>query len=277
MVLEDSVSLLHYVDEGPKDSSETILCLHGNPTWSYYYRNVIEHFSKTARVLALDHLGCGLSSKPQNFSYQLADHIKNLTYFIDKLKLDNVTLVLHDWGGAIGLGWATEHIPKVKRLVILNTAAFRSLDIPKRIALFRWPWMGEFLLRQWNLFAWPATFLASHKGLSEEVKAGLLLPYDSYENRIAIARFVQDIPLDSKHVSYQTLATIESKLPLLTCKKLICWGAKDFCFHLGFLQRWQQIYPDAKTLVFEQAGHYVLEDETQAVLKAMDEFLYDNP
>ena len=261
---------LHYVDEG---QGEVLLCLHGNPTWSFYYRNIIASFRSKMRVLALDHLGCGLSSKPEDFDYTLSKHIDHLEAFIDHLKVERVNLLVHDWGGAIGLGWAIRHPEKVKSIIFTNTAAFTSKDIPFRIALCKIPVLGEFLIRGFNAFARAALYMAPKKSLNKYVKEGLLFPYDSYRNRVALAKFVLDIPLDEKHVSYQTLKEIEQRLPSLKCPKLFLWGMQDFCFHSGFLDRWKRIYPSAQFKEFQSSGHYLLEDESLAVVNAMEGFL----
>lgn len=103
---------LNYVDEG---QGNVLLFLHGNPTWSFYYRNLISHFSKTHRCIALDNIGCGLSDKPQDYKYTLENHIQNATKLVDTLNLKNITLVVHDWGGAIGFGYATRFPQNIKK------------------------------------------------------------------------------------------------------------------------------------------------------------------
>jgi len=123
---------LHYIDEG---QGEVMLMLHGNPTWSFFYRNVAKHFAKTNRVIVPDHVGCGLSDKPQDYEYTLKNHVQNTLALIEKLGLKDITLLVHDWGGAIGMGVATARPDLIKRMVIMNTAAFRSLEIPMRITI----------------------------------------------------------------------------------------------------------------------------------------------
>jgi haloalkane dehalogenase len=103
---------LHYIDEG---SGDAILMVHGNPTWSFFYRNLAKHFSKNFRVVVPDHLGCGLSDKPQDYEYTLKNHIDNLEKLVLELGLTNITLVLHDWGGAIGMGLATRNPQLIKK------------------------------------------------------------------------------------------------------------------------------------------------------------------
>lgn len=261
---------LHFVDEG---SGQPILMLHGNPTWSFYYRNLVSTFSTNFRTVVPDHMGCGLSDKPQDYPYQLESHIQNAYKLIKFLDLKKIILVVHDWGGAIGFGLLTRYPELFDKVVILNTAAFTSPHIPRRIDFLRSNRFGEFLTRKFNLFAWPATFMTTTKTLPKKIKEGYLLPYDSWDNRIAVARFVQDIPMDESHPSYKTLQEIESKLPSLQHPKLILWGGKDFCFDRNFFERFVQIYPEAEAHWYAQAGHYVLEDALTDVSARMWEFI----
>lgn len=261
---------LHYLDEG---EGSPFLMLHGNPTWSFYYRNLVHAFKDRYRVVVPDHLGCGLSDKPQNYAYHLENHIQNTYHLIQHLDLKNIKLVVHDWGGAIGMGLMTRFPELFDRVVILNTAAFLSSHIPFRINVLRKNFMGEWLMRRLNLFAYPATFMATTRGLSKEVKKGLLYPYDNWRNRIAIARFVQDIPMEKNHPSYEFLQEIENNLSQLNHPKLILWGADDFCFHKAFYDRWRSIYPKAKARLIENCGHYILEDALDEVVKEMEGFI----
>ncbi len=167
---------LHYVDEGNRKSEHTILAVHGNPTWSFYYRSIVARFRHAHRVIAIDHLGCGLSDKPLEYDYCLANHTTNLLHLIDSLGLKNITLVVHDWGGAIGLGGAVERADRIKQIIVLNTAAFPPPYIPFRISVCRWPLLGSFAMRYGNAFAWAATFMAIDRlpRLSPAAKADCL-------------------------------------------------------------------------------------------------------
>lgn len=247
---------LHYVDEG---QGQPILMLHGNPTWSFYYRNLIQTFSPNYRCVVPDHMGCGLSDKPQDYPYNLESHIQNAYKLIKFLDLKKIILIVHDWGGAIGFGLVTRYLELFDRIVILNTAAYPSQEIPKRIAILKGDF-GQWMTRTFNLFAWPATFMTTTKRLPKIVKEGYLLPYDNYENRIATAKFVQDIPMDESHPSWHTLKEISDKLSQVRQPKLILWGGKDFCFNQHFFEKWLSIYPDASAKWYASAGHYVLED-----------------
>lgn len=269
-VPEISPRAQHYIDEG---EGEPIVMLHGNPTWSFYYRELIRNFSKNYRVIAPDHIGSGLSEKPEEWSYRLEDHIQNIIRLVERLSLKNITLVVHDWGGAIGLGFATRRPELVKRLVILNTGAFYLPDIPKRIKFCRLPIVGKWFVRQLNGFAWPATWMATAKGLPPLVKQGYLYPYNNYANRVGVSAFVRDIPLEPHHPTLNTILKIEKDLASLKIPTLILWGAKDFCFHKAFFDRWTEIYPEAKTVWIEDAGHYILEDARDQVIQEITQFL----
>lgn len=254
----------HYVDEG---SGNPVVMVHGNPTWSFFYRRLILELSKTHRVIASDHLGCGLSDKPQDFDYRLETHIDNLESLLLALDLENITLILHDWGGAIGMGFAIRHPQRIKSLVLLNSAAFSMEWIPFRIALCRAPWIGGKLIRDFNLFVKLALRMAVEKKMDEEVKKGYLLPYQTYEDRVAIASFVEDIPMSPIHRSYEVLLQIEHALWMFR-ENPVClvWGMRDWCFTPRFLERWILYYPQAKIHYLNNAGHYLLEDNFDKAL-----------
>jgi pimeloyl-ACP methyl ester carboxylesterase len=262
---------LHFVDEG---SGDPIVMLHGNPTWSFFYRNLILNLKSDYRLLALDNLGCGLSDKPAQAAYNLAEHIQNTIEWFESLNLKRFSLIIHDWGGPIGLGLANHFSDRLDKLIILNTAGFLTKQIPSRIAFLKTPKLGEYAIRKWNLFVRFANQMTTQKPMSLEVQMGYAYPYDTWENRIAIARFVQDIPLTPNHISYQTLQTIEKNLVKLRSKPvLICWGGKDFCFDRHFYDKWLKILPEAQHHYFPEAGHYLLEDALEPITQLIHNFL----
>jgi cis-3-alkyl-4-acyloxetan-2-one decarboxylase len=265
---------LSYLDEGPRGET-AVLMLHGNPTWSYYFRDLVRELCGGVRCLAPDHIGMGLSEKPANYTYTLETRIADVEALILHLGVKRIRLVVHDWGGAIGFGLATRHPEWIERIVILNTAAFRSERIPLRISVCRWPGLGALLVRGLNGFAGPATHLAMHRrALTPEQKRAYLFPYDSWNNRIAVHQFVRDIPMSEEHPSYPTLVRIEERLHLLAAfPKLIVWGGRDFCFNDSFLARWREIYPEAKCLRLPEAGHYILEDGGEEARRPVIDFL----
>lgn len=261
----------HYVDEG---AGEVLLFVHGNPTWSFAWRNFIKELSPQYRCIAVDHIGCGRSDKPQDYEYALANHVANLTRLIDELNLERITLVGHDWGGCIGMGAAVARPERFARFVLANTAAFRSQRIPLRIAVCRIPLLGKLAVRGFNAFAAAAQWMAVQKRLPAAVRRGYLAPYDSWANRIATHEFVLDIPLKASHRSYDTLVNIEQGLAQFTDHPmLLIWGEQDWCFTTDFLAEWQHRFPTAEVERYPTANHYVFEDARDAMIERVREFL----
>ncbi|MGM9991657.1 MAG: alpha/beta fold hydrolase [Candidatus Bruticola sp.] len=268
---------MHFIDEcqvGPDREREPIVCVHGNPTWSYYYRELVKAFSPHHRVVVPDHIGMGLSDKPQHYNYCLRTHIDNFELLMDKLNLEPFTMVVHDWGGAIGLGYAVRYPEKIKRILFLNTAAYRSPFMPSIIKLARVPVLGSLLVRGLNAFVLGALLISTKRPISSYVASGYIAPYNSWANRIGVLRFVQDIPMEPAHQSYQTLKEIELSLPkLVSIPKTFVWGGLDCVFNDKFLRRWQEIYPDAEFHRLDDVGHYVMEDASERVFEHLRKLL----
>ncbi len=266
---------MSYVNEGPR-VDEAVLLVHGNPTWSFHFRELIGQLVKAGRrCVAPDHLGMGLSDKPADYPYCLESHIANLTKLVASLGLRRVDLVVHDWGGAIGFGWAVRHPEPVGRIVMMNTAAFPAPRMPLRIRLCRTPWIGEALIRGFNGFAGMATWMTmKRRRLTPEVKRGYVFPYDSWGNRVAVAGFVADIPMGPEHPTLKVLEEMAAGLGQFRNRPIrIIWGGADFCFNDWFFRRWQQIYPDAEAQHLADVGHYVLEDAGDEVMPEIVRFL----
>lgn len=266
---------LRYLDVG--SCAQTILCVHGNPTWSFYWRSVLDRCSDRFRVVAVDHIGCGRSDKPprEEFPYTLASHRDNLIALIDHLDLRNVTLLAHDWGGAIGLSALLERKDRFNGITLLNTGAFPPPYVPWRIAACRIPVLGTVAVRGLNGFAKAAVTMAmSRSKMKRDVATGLLAPYDSWENRVAIDSFVRDIPMSDRHPTHQTLLDLEAALPnLADLPSCLIWGMKDWCFRPECLQRFQSAWPNATTVEIADAGHYVIEDAPEETIDAIDRFV----
>lgn len=272
----------HFLDEGAGDP---VVMIHGNPTWSFYYRDLIKALSPDYRVIAPDHIGCGLSDKPgvKSYDYRLASRVADLEALIAHLNLKrSITLVLHDWGGIIGMTYAVRYRTRVGRLVILNSAAFlppNGKQLPLRLRLIRnarGP--ATLAVLGFNLFSYGALFMASHKGLKKDVKLGLTAPYNSWKNRMATLKFVQDIPLRDKDSSYDLVRYTDQNLQsLMDIPMLICWGERDFVFDRDYLIEWQRRFPKAEVHTFSAAGHYVLEDAPECIINRVRDFLIKNP
>jgi pimeloyl-ACP methyl ester carboxylesterase len=265
---------MHYLDEG-QHNRETLLFVHGNPTWSFHWRRLIETNRDRFRCVAPDHLGCGLSDL-QPRPLRLADHIANVVTLIRHLDLRNITLVVQDWGGAIGLGALLAERDRFCRIVLFNTGAFRPWFIPLRIEVCRTPILGKLALQGANAFSLAALrmTLARKKQLEDVVAAGYLAPYDSWTRRAAVYQFVQDIPLDESHPTWQTLDDIERQLSSLAMMpQLLVWGIKDWCFTSECLDRFLAYWPNAEAHRLPDVGHWVVEDAPEESETLMTKFL----
>ncbi len=263
----------HYIDEG---TGPVLLMVHGNPTWSFAWRRLVKDLSRDHRVIAIDHLGCGLSSKPQDPDlYTLDGHIRRLSALVRLLDLQHITLFAHDWGGAIGMGCAGRMAERFRRFVLMNTGAFHSKAMPFRIAVCRIPVLGVLGNRGLNLFARAALTMAVEKPLSPAARVGYIAPYDSWNNRIAVHEFVQDIPLKPSHRSYATLTGVEESLLQFQKHPMqLIWGMKDWCFTpKDFLEEFRCRFPNAGVLELSDAGHYVFEDAQEELLAQVRLFL----
>jgi haloalkane dehalogenase len=265
---------MSFVDEGSR-GEKAVLMLHGNPTWSFYFRDLVGALAPAARCIVPDHVGMGLSEKPQGYDYTLGTRIADIEGLVKSLGLKRVDLVVHDWGGAIGFGFAARHPEMIGRLVVLNTAAFTAKWIPRRIALCKAPGIGALLVRGLNGFAGPATWMAMHRrALTREEKRAYLFPYRTWADRVAVNAFVRDIPLGPAHPSWATLRAVEAGLAQFRDRRArIVWGGRDFCFDDRFLGRWREILPRAEVRRIADAGHYVLEDAREEAVPAIAEFL----
>ncbi len=270
---------MHYVDEGPHDAP-VVLMLHGNPTWSFYWRRLISALRPSHRVIAPDHIGCGKSDKPgdDTYSYRLAERVEDIEALVEQLGLRDVTLAVHDWGGMIGMGWAHRHPDLVARLVVLNTAAFpmpSTKRLPASLWLARDTKAGALLVRGFNAFARGATRLAvTRVRLPKEARDGLCAPYDSWDHRRAVLRFVQDIPLREGDPSFSLVREVGEHLHQFNDRPvLICWGDRDFVFDEHFLRVWKSALPDAEVHQFPDCGHYVLEDAPAEIEGLVRRFL----
>ncbi|MFZ1933142.1 MAG: alpha/beta fold hydrolase [Thermoguttaceae bacterium] len=269
----------HYLDEG---SGPVLLMVHGNPTWSFYWRDLILALRGRFRIIAVDHIGCGLSDKPpaSAYSYRLARRVADLGQLIEKLGLKQITLVAHDWGGAIGMGAAVAAPEQFARFVLMNTAAFRMSHCPWPIQLCHRSGFGPLAVQGLNLFVRTAlrTTVCKRERMTPAVRAGYLAPYDSWADRVAVLRFVLDIPLSPKHPSYQTLTDIENGLARFRHHPIcLIWGMRDWCFTPQFLDRFLAFFPAAEVHRLPDAGHYVVEDAHEQIAPLIEDFVARHP
>ena len=270
-------SRMHYVDEGTGDA---LLMVHGNPTWSFHFRNLILALRSQYRAIAVDHLGCGLSDKSGSMDFDLAHHTDNLVNFVQSLDLKRVTLLAQDWGGAIGLGAALALPDRFERIVLFNTGAFPPRSIPWRLRFCRNPLVGRLAVQGANLFLRAALRMAVQDGrcMTSPVRAGYRAPYKTWPDRYSIYRFVRDIPTSRRHLTYRLLEELEAKLPQLANRpSLLIWGMRDWCFTPDCLDRFQQLLPQSEVFELPNVGHWVVEEATDQIVPRLTKFLADHP
>ncbi len=268
---------LHYLDEG---EGRPVLMLHGNPSWSFYYRDLAAALRGGNRVIVPDHIGCGLSDKPgdDRYDYTLRSRVEDVETLLDSLQLkEKITLVVHDWGGMIGLAVATRRPERIEKIVVLNTGAFflpGAKTFPAALSLVRTP-LGALLVRGFNAFARGAAWTGcKRRRMPAHLRRAYAAPYGNWADRIATLRFVQDIPLMPGDKAYALVDETQGKLPLLAeVPMLICWGLKDFVFDRHFLEEWRRRFPAAQVREFPDCGHYILEDAREEVVPLIKDFI----
>ena len=269
---------LHYVDEG---QGEPIVMLHGNPTWGYLYRNFIPALSKTNRCIVPDEMGFGKSDKPLDKPYTLDRHIENFSALVEELDLSDITLVMQDWGGPIGLGFAVEQPERVKRLVILNTWAFRIPEgaaLAPLLDLFRQPHVGEAMVQGLNLFV--EGFLPAgihHKERINEIMPAYRAPFPDWNSRIGTLAYPRDIPVGDDHPSTPAMGNIQDNLGKLNVPTTIIWGMLDPAIPPPLINTWTGVYPHAEVHRIDTASHFLQEDEPEQIVSHIQDFLKAHP
>jgi len=284
---------MSYLDEGPRDG-EVVVMLHGNPSWSYYWRRLVLGLREPAggkgyRCIVPDHVGMGLSDKPDDaadavprYDYTLQSRIDDLGALLAHLGITGpVTLAVHDWGGMIGFGWALRHMPQVRRLVVLNTAAFplpAAKPMPWQIALGRDSRVGGWLIRRFNLFARGAARFGVVRPMAPAERRAYVRPYRGWRNAISTLRFMQDIPLRAGDRAWPLVEASGKRLSGYADRPVfIGWGLRDFVFDRHFLRGFNEALPNAQVHAFDDAGHYVLEDKAEVLVPAIRAFLDAHP
>ena len=280
---------LHYVDERPsgKPGAEPVVMLHGNPTWSFLYRHFIPPIvSAGYRAIAPDQIGYGRSETPLDRSrYTLAARIRSFSAFMQTLDLKDATLVMQDWGGPIGLGWAVENPGRVKRLVMMSTWAFclpgmtDKEMLPPILQLCRKPEIGEALLLAYNFFveAFLPWALVRKEKITPELMQAYRAPFPDYNSRIPTMA-IQDVPIDEGHPSFKTMQHVHEQLGNLNVPTLLIWGRNDNLFSPDFAPDvWKQIYPHAELTLVDRAGHFIQEDAPEDVVRILLDFLIRHP
>jgi cis-3-alkyl-4-acyloxetan-2-one decarboxylase len=279
---------LSYLDEGPRDG-EVIVMLHGNPSWSYYWRHLVSGLRDRYRCIVPDHVGMGLSDRPDDapaahpqYDYTLQSRIDDVDTLLTQLGITGaVTLAVHDWGGMIGFGWALRDPSRVKRLVITNTAAFplpSAKRFPMRLAMGRDSQLGGWLIRRFNLFARGAARFGTVRRLPKAVRKAYAGVYDGWQQAISTLRFMQDIPLQSGDRAMPFVEASAAMLPTYANRPaFLGWGLRDFVFDQHFLAGFQAALPQAEVHAYYDAGHYALEDKHEVLVPLIRDFLDRHP
>jgi haloalkane dehalogenase len=261
---------VHYIDEG---DGPPLLLLHGNPTWSFLYREIVDSLRGRFRCLAIDYPGFGLSRAGPEYGFTPADHARVIEQFVLDQDLNDVTMMVQDWGGPIGFAVATRHPDRFRAFVIGNTWAWPKSDFRTQMLsrLFGGP-LGGYLICRRNFFVERMVPLGvRRKQLSDEVMDAYRGPFPTPESRHPVHVFPREI-LGSRPF----LAEIEQGLATLRERPaLLVWPTKDIAFSDGERQRWEGFFPTHHTVILEGAGHYIQEDASEEVVEAIRDWTTD--
>ncbi len=261
---------MHYIDEGQGD---VILFVHGTPSWSFEWRHLIKALSANHRCIAPDHIGFGLSEKPRDYNYISQQHAENLAVFIAALDLKDITLVVHDFGGPIGLNYAVKYADNIKKLVILNTWMWDSHTMPgfeKSAKILKSP-LIPFLYKYLNFsakYAIPISF-GNKKLLTKSIHAMYTKPFGSAAERMGTLGFVKSLlnEQDWFETLWQQVENICNK------PTLFIWGMKDVFLTEKYLEKFEHKFSNKKTLQLPDAGHFPQEEGVGEIEKEVVEFL----
>jgi haloalkane dehalogenase len=261
---------LHYLDVG---HGAPIVMVHGNPAWSFLYRHFVKGLSPDHRCIALDHIGFGLSDKPYDWSYHPADHARNLHVLIDQLGLRDITLVVQDWGGPIGLSYAVNQPENVRSLVIMNTWMWPVDDdwYYRAFSGFMGGPLGRFLIRRFNFFVNGVMKMATgdRSKLSGAVHQHYVQPLANPADRRGCWVLPKEIIASTDWLR----GLWEQRERISDKPALILWGLRDIAFREKELQTWQQLFTDGQVHRLEGVGHFVQEEYGQEAVPIVAKFL----
>ena len=260
---------MHYIDEG---EGETLLFVHGTPSWSFDFRNIIKDLKDKYRCIAIDHIGFGLSDKPEKYDYSTKNHSNNLEKFITEKALENITLIVHDFGGPIGLNYAIKYPEKIKNLVILNYWLWSSETDPEYVKLkklLKSPLL-PLLYKYLNFspkFILPQSF-GEHK-LTRRILKQYTQPFSTPKERYGALAFAYSLLNDQKW--FEELWEKKSFISEKPC--LFIWGMKDPVLKPYNLEKFQKGFKNSISVKLEKSGHFPQEEEPLEVSKAIEFFL----
>lgn len=274
--LEVHGSKMHYIDEGKGDP---ILFLHGNPTSSYLWRNVIPHLTQYGRCIALDLIGMGKSDQP-DLDYRFATHVRYVEGFIEKMGLQNITLVIHDWGSALGFHYAMRHQENVKGIAfmeaIVKPLSWQDGSFMEKM-LFQWmrnPNRGGKRIIEKNFFVKRVLPMLTVRKLSDAEKAAYAAPYPDKRSRKTTAVWPQEIPIEGEPAdNHRLVADYYAKLKTSPLPKLLLW-AKPGMIIKGekAAQEIKREFPNTKTVYIGKGKHFIQEDRPHEIGQAIAEW-----
>jgi haloalkane dehalogenase len=258
---------MSYLDEG---SGDPVVCFHGEPTWSYLYRKMIGPLVDAgSRVVAPEFVGFGRSDKPTDRGWYSYDrHVEYVTSLLQTLDLHDATVVVHDWGGPIGLRWAVENEDRVARLVIMNTGLFTG-QINEAFMAWR-----NFAERNPDL---PVGFIiqsATATELAQEVVDAYEAPWPNAESKAGVAQFPLLVPISEDYAGVPEMNAVRERLSQWEKPTLVCFSDSDPIFSPKAGQRFVDLIPGSRELrVIEGGAHFLQEDKGQEIAAAINEFL----
>lgn len=260
---------LHYIDEGNGDA---ILFVHGTPSWSFDFRHLIKHFSQTHRCIAIDHIGFGLSDKPKDYDYSTINHSRTLEQFVLAKHLNHITLVVHDFGGPIGLNLAIHHSEKIKRIVVFNSWLWSSQHDPDYIKLskvLRSPLL-PFLYKYLNFsprFILPSSF--GDKKISKPILEQYTSPFANKNERNGALAFANSLLNDQEWFE----ALWNQKHKIANKPVQFIWGMKDPMIKSHYLRKFESCFINSSTCELSSCGHFPQEECPEEVIECLQQFL----
>jgi haloalkane dehalogenase len=266
--IDTGAGKMHYIDEG---SGPVVLMVHGTPTWSYLFRHFVRGLSSTNRCIAIDHLGFGLSEKPRGWSYTPQAHAANLAMLINDLDLDDITLIVHDYGGPIGLSCAIDVPERVRNVVVMNSWLWPFDNRTRRAGKFFASPVGRILYTHMNFSlrvmlraAW-----GNRSKLTQSVYQHYAQPFAHPSDRQStwiLARAV-----DESTAWFEQLWRCREAIRHIPA--LIAWGMKDPFFRPNLLARWEECFASNRIVRLENTGHFVPEENWEFVLPIVRDFV----
>ncbi len=268
--IELDMGKMHYIDEG---KGAPIVMVHGNPTWSFLYRHIVKGLSKKYRCIAMDHIGFGLSDKPTEWLYLPEDHAKNLNTLIEKLDLKDITLIVQDWGGPIGLSYAVNKPENVKRIILMNTWMWSVKGDPyyEKFSGFMGGAIGRFLIKHLNFFVRVVMkkAMGDKSKLPGSIHQHYFKPLENPAERKGCWTFPKQIIASSNWLDILW----SQKKKLKDKKTLILWGMKDIAFREKELNIWRNELTNCNVMEFNNVGHYVQEEKGSELCPIIEDFL----